>query len=93
MPIDQTLDELMVEYFTKRPEEIDEFISEAYINYLEDEEMGVLQSILRSVAPAKGVTHISIPEAALISESMLARDWNRSEEDEAWAHLQQERVS
>lgn len=30
-------------------------------------------------------------EAALPSETALARDWERSEEDEAWSHLQQER--
>ena len=26
---------------------------------------------------------------ALLSESALARDWNRPEEDEAWSHLAQ----
>jgi hypothetical protein len=28
-------------------------------------------------------------EAALLSESALAQDWNRPEEDAAWSHLQQ----
>ncbi|HEV7402081.1 MAG TPA: hypothetical protein VGO11_04110 [Chthoniobacteraceae bacterium] len=28
-------------------------------------------------------------ETALLSEQALAQDWNRSEEDAAWAHLQQ----
>lgn len=32
-----------------------------------------------------------ISETALLSEQSLAEDWNRPEEDEAWAHLQQER--
>jgi predicted DNA-binding antitoxin AbrB/MazE fold protein len=27
-------------------------------------------------------------ETALLSEPALAADWDRSEEDEAWAHLQ-----
>ncbi len=27
-------------------------------------------------------------ETALLSESVLARDWNRPEEDEAWARFQ-----
>ncbi len=27
-------------------------------------------------------------EAALLSEPALAADWDREEEDEAWAHLQ-----
>lgn len=29
-----------------------------------------------------------ILEAALLSEAALAGDWNRAEEDAAWAHLQ-----
>jgi predicted DNA-binding antitoxin AbrB/MazE fold protein len=27
-------------------------------------------------------------ETALLSEPLLGEDWNRREEDEAWAHLQ-----
>jgi hypothetical protein len=30
-----------------------------------------------------------VSETALLSESALAEDWNRPEEDEAWSHLQQ----
>jgi len=29
-----------------------------------------------------------VNEAALLSEATLAADWNRAEEDAAWAHLQ-----
>lgn len=29
-------------------------------------------------------------ESALLSEDVLAQDWLRSEEEEAWRHLQQE---
>ena len=29
-----------------------------------------------------------VSETALLSEVALAQDWNRPEEDEAWAHLQ-----
>lgn len=36
--------------------------------------------------PAAGVS-----ESALLSETALAEDWNRPEEDEAWAHLQRVR--
>ena len=90
MPIGQTLDDLIAEYFTIHPEEIDEFISEAYVDYVKDGETAVLHSILHAVAPAKGVTRISISEAALISETVLVRDWNHPEEDEAWSHLQHE---
>ncbi len=30
----------------------------------------------------------AIPEAALLAEPALAKDWNRPEEDAAWQHLQ-----
>ncbi|MBI3757711.1 MAG: hypothetical protein HY267_07030 [Deltaproteobacteria bacterium] len=36
--------------------------------------------------PAAGV-----PETALLSEQVLAKDWDRPEEDEVWSHLQLER--
>ena len=28
-----------------------------------------------------------LPETALLSEAVLAKDWSRPEEDEAWSHL------
>lgn len=31
---------------------------------------------------------LDISETALLSEAALAEDWNRSEEDAAWSHLQ-----
>ena len=34
-----------------------------------------------------------LPETALLSEPALADDWNRSEEDAAWLHLQQGQLS
>jgi hypothetical protein len=36
---------------------------------------------------------ISIPETALLSEPVLAVDWDQPEEDEAWMHLQHEQLS
>ena len=35
----------------------------------------------------------SISEAAVLSEPALAEDWNRTDEDAAWSHLQQEKSS
>lgn len=45
--------------------------------------MRALVTILDEPAGALG-------EAALLAEQSLGVDWNRSEEDEAWAHLQSE---
>ena len=35
----------------------------------------------------------NLPETALLSEAVLAEDWNHSEEDAAWSHLQQGQLS
>ena len=40
-----------------------------------------LVTILEEVLP-------TAHDAAMMSESALAEDWNRAEEDAAWAHLQ-----
>jgi hypothetical protein len=34
-----------------------------------------------------------VHDAALLSEAALAEDWNRPEEDAAWAHLQTGKLS
>lgn len=33
----------------------------------------------------------AVPEASLLSEPVLSKDWNRPEEDEAWSHLEKAR--
>ena len=35
----------------------------------------------------------SVNDTALLSEAALAEDWNRPEEDTAWAHLQPDKSS
>ncbi len=59
MPIDQTLDELMVDYFTERPEEIDEYMDLIFSEYEKDGNMPPLLSSLRSLARVKGVSNIA----------------------------------
>jgi len=49
---------------------------------------------LRVPAPRRALVTIleEVPtahDATLLSEAALAEDWNRAEEDAAWAHLQQ----
>ena len=48
-----------------------------------------LQSIRRALVVILDEPVTSIAETALLSEQILAEDWNRPEEDAAWAHLQQ----
>ena len=43
---------------------------------------GALVTILEEVSL------LTADETLLLSEPALAEDWNRSEEDEAWSHLQ-----
>lgn len=59
MPIDQTLDELMVDYFTERPEEIDEYMDLIFSEYEKDRNLPALLSSLRSLARVKGVSNIA----------------------------------
>jgi hypothetical protein len=52
-----------------------------------------LVEALRLAAPSRALVTIlgeppPVNEAALLSEPALAEDWNRDEEDAAWAHLQ-----
>jgi hypothetical protein len=54
----------------------------------------LLQSVRLSQARRALVTILeekptaAIPETALLSEAALAEDWDKPEEDEAWAYLQ-----
>ncbi len=59
MSIDQTLDELMVDYFTERPEEIDEYMDLIFSEYENDRNLPALLSSLRSLARVKGVSNIA----------------------------------
>lgn len=42
-------------------------------------------------APHLSVEEAAARETAILSEAALAKDWNRPEEDAAWAYLQQEK--
>ena len=35
---------------------------------------------------------INVSETAILSESALAKDWNKPEEDEAWSYLQRKQL-
>jgi hypothetical protein len=48
-----------------------------------------LSSVRRALVTVLDDTHpAASPETALLSESALAADWGRPEEDAAWSHLQ-----
>ena len=51
-----------------------------------------LRDPIRLVHPCRAIVTIvdapDLPETALLSEQVLASDWDRPEEDEAWSHLQ-----
>ena len=54
-----------------------------------------LKEAVRLAAPRRAVVTIfdedranKIDEATLLSEAVLAQDWNRPEEDAAWSYLQ-----
>ncbi len=59
------------------------------VRLLEDIHLPVGRRALVTVLEEESVGHSA--EIALLSEAALAEDWNRPEEDAAWAHLQQDR--
>jgi antitoxin component of MazEF toxin-antitoxin module len=50
----------------------------------QDVELRVKKGEIR-IVPAESSANVA--ESALLSESLLAKDWNRPEEDKAWADL------
>jgi len=60
---------------------------EGNIHLLEPIRVPTLRRVLVIVLDDEPLLKVS--ETALLSESALAEDWNRPEEDEAWSHLQQ----
>lgn len=55
----RTLDEISVEYFAQRPEEIDDFLAEIFAAYAQDGDSAALLSALRIVARVKGITEMA----------------------------------
>ncbi|HRQ40180.1 MAG TPA: putative addiction module antidote protein [Chloroflexota bacterium] len=55
----RTLDEISVEYFTQRPEEIEDFLAEIFAEYAQDGDSAALLSALRIVARVKGITEMA----------------------------------
>ncbi|MFO7536555.1 MAG: putative addiction module antidote protein [Chloroflexota bacterium] len=55
----RTLNEITVEYFTERPEEIDAFLQEIFADYAQDGDSATLLSALRIVARVKGISEMA----------------------------------
>ena len=56
------------------------------VRLLEDIQLPAARRALVTVLEDEPVGHPA--ETTLLSEAVLAEDWNRPEEDAAWAHLQ-----
>ena len=56
------------------------------VKLLEQVRLGVPRRALVTILDEKPAARVS--ETALLSEASLGEDWNRTEEDEAWSHLQ-----
>ncbi|HEV2436331.1 MAG TPA: hypothetical protein VG077_10065 [Verrucomicrobiae bacterium] len=59
------------------------------VRLLEKIRLPSARSALVTILEDEPVAHLN--ETALLSETALAEDWNRPEEDAAWAYLQQGR--
>lgn len=60
------------------------------VHLLEEVDVPTARRALVTILEEEPGLHVS--ETALLSESALAADWNRPEEDEAWAYLQPEQL-
>jgi hypothetical protein len=56
------------------------------VKLLEQVRLGVPRRALVTILDEKPAARVS--ETALLSEATLGEDWSRTEEDEAWSHLQ-----
>lgn len=61
----RTLNELTIEYFTERPEEIDTFLQEVFADYAQDGDSVTLLSALRVVTSVKGIADTTDVETAV----------------------------
>lgn len=68
MPRGRTLQEFTEDYFTKHPEEIDDFLKESLEEYAKDSDSTALLSQLRVIARVKGITNIAEAESVSLSE-------------------------
>ena len=55
----RTLNDVTVEYFTRHPEEIDDFLTEAFADYAQDGDSAALLSALRVIVRVKGVSAVA----------------------------------
>jgi probable addiction module antidote protein len=55
----RTLDDVTIEYFNQHPEEIDDFLSEAFGDYAQDGDSAALLSTLRIIARVKGISNMA----------------------------------
>lgn len=56
----RTLDDVTIDYFTQNPEEIDDFLSEAFADYAQDNDSAALLSALRIIARVKGISSMAV---------------------------------
>lgn len=56
----RTLDEFEEEYFRKHPEEIDDYLTEIFQEYAEDNDYGTLLASLRVVVRVREINEIAI---------------------------------
>lgn len=76
---------------TREPEQmiktVEAIVDEkGHVKLLEQVRLGVPRRALVTILDTKLAAHVF--ETAMLSDATLGEDWNRTEEDEAWSHLQ-----
>jgi HTH-type transcriptional regulator/antitoxin HigA len=65
----RTLQDFSVEYFTKHPDQIEDYIDEMFEDYSQDGDATVLLSALRIIARVKGIT-VTADEAGMTRQGL-----------------------
>ncbi len=55
----RNLDDVMVEYFSTHPEEVETFLTEIFADYAQDNDLASLLSALRIIARLQGITDMA----------------------------------
>jgi len=70
------------------PRGFSRLLNAALRQYLQSQRLGRLETEPILVTILEEGQQPNAPETALLSEAMLAEDWNRPEEERAWSHMQ-----
>ena len=71
----RTLDQVTEQYFRDRPEEIDDYLTEIFQDFAEDNDTGALLASLRVIVHVQGISDMAAPNILKLSPSEFRWIW------------------